>query len=134
MLSIANVKIPCPAAKLLQRRDDYYSSKKEKAPSQWQGELAKELGLEGPVRGEDVNPILDGHLPDGQHIHVDGGKRPRGIDLTLNAPKSVSIQALAVGDGRLLKAHEHAVSMAMRHAETLRKTRNRETTGKLLIG
>jgi conjugative relaxase-like TrwC/TraI family protein len=133
VLSIANVKSGAQPQSYYSGGDDYYNSKKEKAPSQWRGELAKELGLEGQVRGEDANPILDGQLPDGQRIHVGGGKRRRGIDLTLNAQKSVSIQALAVGDGRLLEAHERAVSVAMRHAETLARTRDGETTGKLLI-
>lgn len=133
MLSIANVKSGAQPESYYSGGDDYYNSKKEKAPSQWRGELAQELGLEGPVRSDDVNPLMDGLLPDGTRIHHGGGKRRRGIDLTLNAPKSISIQALAVGDGRLIDAHERAVSVAMRHVETLAQTRDGEITGKLLI-
>lgn len=133
MLSIANVKSGAQPESYYSGGDDYYNSKKENAPSQWRGELARELDLEGPVRAEEVNPLMDGILPDGSRIHHGGGKRRRGIDLTLNAPKSVSIQALAVGDGRLIDAHERAVSVAMRHVETLAQTRDGESTGKLLI-
>lgn len=133
MLSIANVKSGAQPESYYSGGDDYYNSKKEKAPSQWRGELAQELELEGAVRPEDVNPLLNGILPDGQHIHHGGGKRLRGVDLTLNAPKSVSIQALAIGDGRLIEAHERAVTVALRHAEQSAVTRDGEVTGKLLI-
>ena len=133
MLSIANIKSGAQPESYYSGGDDYYNSKKEKAPSQWRGELAGELGLDGEVRSADVNPLLNGMLPDGQHIHHGGGKRLRGVDLTLNAPKSVSIQALALGDGRLIEAHERAVSVALRHAEQFAITRDGETTGKLLI-
>ena len=133
MLSIANVKSGAQPESYYSGGDDYYNSKKEKAPSQWRGELAKELELEGSVGAQDVNPLMDGILPDGSRIHHGGGRRRRGTDLTLNAPKSVSIQALAIGDGRLIDAHERAVSVAMRHVETLAQTRDGESTGKLLI-
>ena len=132
-LSIANVKSGAQPESYYSGGDDYYNSKKEKAPSQWRGELARELELDGAVKPEDVNPLLNGILPDGQRIHHGGGKRLRGVDLTLNAPKSVSIQALAIGDGRLIDAHERAVTVALRHAEQLAVTRDGETTGKLLI-
>ena len=133
MLSIANVKSGAQPESYYSGGDDYYNSKKEKAPSQWRGELAKELELEGAVSPDDVNPLLNGILPDGQHIHHGGGKRLRGVDHTLNAPKSVSIQALALGDVRLIEAHERAVTIALRHAEQFAITRDGETTGKLLI-
>lgn len=133
MLSIANVKSGAQPESYYSGGDDYYNSKKEKAPSQWRGELAKELELDGAVRPKDVNPLLNGILPDGQHIHHGGGKRLRGVDLTLNAPKSVSIQALALGDGRLIEAHERAVTVALRHAEQSAVTRDGELTGRLLI-
>ena len=133
MLSIANVKSGAQPESYYSGGDDYYNSKKEKAPSQWRGELARELELDGAVRPEDVNPLLNGILPDGQRIHHGGGKRLRGVDLTLNAPKSVSIQALAIGDGRLIDAHERAVTVALKHAEQLAVARDGETTGKLLI-
>jgi hypothetical protein len=49
MLSIANVKSGAQPESYYAGGDDYYNSKKEKAPSRWRGELARELGLEGPV-------------------------------------------------------------------------------------
>ena len=63
MLSIANVKSGAQPESYYSGGDDYYNSKKEKAPSQWRGELARELELEGAVRPEDVDPLLNGILP-----------------------------------------------------------------------
>ena len=58
MLSIANVKSGAQPESYYSGGDDYYNSKKEKAPSQWRGELAKELELEGSV-GAQVRPATD---------------------------------------------------------------------------
>ena len=49
MLSIANVKSGAQPESYYSGGDDYYNSKKEKAPSQWRGELAHELELEGTI-------------------------------------------------------------------------------------
>ncbi len=133
MLSIANVKAGRQAEHYYSAKDDYYTAKQGKAPSQWQGQLALELKLEGEVKREDFQAMLAGLLPDGTHIHHGGAGRRGGTDLTFSAPKSVSIQALAMGDARLIAAHERSVAVALKHAEILAATRDGETTGKLLI-
>ena len=75
-------------------------------------------------------------------VHAAGlaAGRRGGTDLTFSAPKSVSIQALAGGDVRLLTAHETAVARALDHAETLAACRvtaegvtTRQTTGVLAV-
>ena len=52
-----------------------------------------------------------GHKRDGAHQH-----RP-GFDLTLSAPKSVSLAALLHGDERVIAAHDAAVRATLDHVE-----------------
>ncbi len=59
------------------------------------------------------NAILQGHVP-GTDIRLgrvrDGGRQHRpGVDVTLSAPKSVSLAALLHGDRRVIRAHDEAV-------------------------
>lgn len=138
MLSIANVSSSAQAAAYYEQADDYYTA--DRSPSQWTGKAAAELGLEGAVKPEDFRAMLDGTLPNGEQLHNAAAGRRGGTDLTFSAPKSVSIQALAGGDVRLLAAHETAVARALDHAETLAACRvttegvtTRQTTGVLAV-
>ena len=122
--------------------DDYYSEG-GLSPSEWQGAGAEALGLSGEVDREQFRDLLDGKVAgeqlgtfrDGQLEH-----RP-GWDVTLSAPKSVSIMAEVAGDRRLIAAHGEAVRTAMAHVEKhMAATRvrdggtvNREATGNLVI-
>ena len=90
------------------------------APSMWCGTGAAGLGLAGPVDGESLASILAGRLPDGSDISDRGNRqktRRFGHDLTISAPKSVSILAMAGRDRRLLAAHDAAVQVAAEMAE-----------------
>lgn len=138
MLSMANVASSAQAAAYYEQADDYYS--RDRSPSQWRGQAAEALGLQGEVKPEDFRRLLDGSLPNGEQLHNAAAGRRGGTDLTFSAPKSVSIQALAGGDVRLLSAHETAVARALDHAETLAACRvtvdgetTRQTTGNLAI-
>lgn len=104
--------------------DNYYFLG-EKA-SCWMGTLAPAMGLEGGVQPHDFDRALAGYFPggislarmsDGKNIH-----RP-GYDLTLSAPKSVSVLGLVMGDRRFLEVHQQAVSVAMKEIEHLATTR-----------
>jgi conjugative relaxase-like TrwC/TraI family protein len=106
MMSVAPVASAGEAAGYYSNSDNYYFL--GSLQSLWMGEGAKELGLEGNVRGDDLTAVLEGRLPDGsrlgkevngQHVH-----RP-GHDLTFSAPKSVSILALIGNDKEMLEAH-----------------------------
>ena len=107
------------AASSYYEADDYYADG-GLSPSEWQGEGAKAIGLEGEVEREAFRDMLDGRLPDGQQLGtVREGKlehRP-GWDVTLSAPKSVSIMAEVAGDRRLVGAHDRAVKTALAFAE-----------------
>lgn len=99
--------------------DDYYADG-GLSPSEWQGEGAKELGLAGDVERDAFRDMLDGRLPGGQQLGTTReGKlehRP-GWDVTMSAPKSVSIMAEVAGDRRLVRAHDRAVKVALAFAE-----------------
>ena len=122
--------------------DDYYADG-GLSPSEWSGKGAEELGLAGDVDRDQFRELLDGKIGDQQL----GTFRDRqlehrpGWDVTLSAPKSVSIMAEVAGDRRLIAAHGEAVKTALAHVEThMAATRvrhgdavAREATGNLII-
>jgi conjugative relaxase-like TrwC/TraI family protein len=131
------------AASSYYEADDYYADGGI-SPSEWQGEGAKALGLSGEVSRETFRAMLDGSLPDGQQLGTmrEGKLQHRpGWDITLSAPKSVSIMAEVAGDRRLVAAHANAVKAAMayveRHAAATRIRTDggveRQTTDNLVI-
>ena len=98
----------------------YYSA--GGAPSQWLGSGAKTQSLSGSVENADLVKAMLGQINDGPDISSRGGKtadaeRRYAMDLTLSAPKSVSMMALAGGDERLLAAHDAAVAAAMQYVQ-----------------
>ena len=97
--------------------DGYYApdDPEHREASAWAGAGAAALGLDGEVEGETFRAVLEGHVPDGSgrrlgRVGRDGtvAHRP-GRDLTLSAPKSVSLAALVGGDARVVDAHDRAV-------------------------
>lgn len=123
MLSIKNLKSHSggagAVARYCEHRADpthgvgYYG---DGAPSIWHGRGAEALGLSGPVDRDDLVHLLEGQLPDGTDLSMRGNRghdRRLGVDLTISAPKSVSLQALAGGDERILAAHDRAVQKAL---------------------
>jgi len=122
--------------------DDYYAEG-GLAPSEWFGEGAADLGLFGEVDRTQFREMLEGRIGDQQLGTMRDGKvehRP-GWDITLSAPKSVSIMAEVAGDKRLLAAHAAATRVALGHVEkTMAATRvrngadvTREATGNLAV-
>ncbi|MCW0351189.1 hypothetical protein NB701_004551 [Pantoea ananatis] len=122
------------------RADNYYFL--DDLESQWLGEGARELGLEGPVDLQTFTDVLHGKLPNGTELgkEVQGAHVHRpGHDLTFSAPKSISMLILAGGDKRLLEAHHEAVKEALGVIENLISVRNTrdgitriEPTGKMV--
>ncbi|ADU72059.1 conjugative transfer relaxase/helicase TraI [Pantoea sp. At-9b] len=140
MMTIAPVASAADAAGYYSSQDNYYFL--DDLQSQWLGEGARELGLEGPVDLDTLTAVLHGKLPNGvelgkdvqgSHVH-----RP-GHDLTFSAPKSISMLILAGGDKRLLAAHHEAVKETLALVEQMvsaRDTRDGVTritaTGKMV--
>lgn len=124
MLSIGKVSTGAAAAEYYAEVDDYYHA--DHAPSAWQGQGATRLGLSGEVDARTFKDLLDGKMPGGEQIHNAAEGRRGGSDLTFSAPKSVSMQALAGGDIRLIDAHERAVTKTLAHVETMATYRSTE--------
>ena len=99
-------------------KDDYYMQSRLVAPSSWWGEGARRLRLSGEVDRDAFRELLEGRLPNGIILDKgsDGTHSP-GVDLTFSAPKSVSLLGLIHGDERVLRAHEHAVTIALKHLQ-----------------
>ena len=111
---------------------DYYArtGDEHRKASHWRGAGAAALKLRGHIGPEAFRQVLEGCVPgtdirlgrvrDGAHEH-----RP-GVDITLSAPKSVSLEALLPGRGnaRAMRAHNAAVRATLDFIETrLLKTR-----------
>ena len=100
-------------------QEGYYAKNdpRQRRASFWHGAAAAALGLPKHVSPRRFERILSGYVPgtdirlgrvrDGEHQH-----RP-GFDLTLSAPKTVSLEALLYGDRRVLGAHDAAVKATL---------------------
>src|SRR5271154_5611511 len=130
-----------------------YWSRDQQGHSEWQGKLAEQWGLEGPVGNEHF-----ARLTEGQHPHTEAqlvrhqvsktyegkfGKEVTSVehragwDATFSAPKSVSLTALVGGDERVREAHRESVRVALQELERytqarIGNVRAPETTGKFV--
>ena len=94
-------------------RDNYYTADEHEGASLWAGEGAAALGLSGPVDAKRFAGVLAGELPDGSRLDAKRGEHRAGWDLTLSAPKSLSILALVGGDARLTGAVREAAASTL---------------------
>ena len=111
------------ATVLYYERDAYYAKNdpEHRQASFWYGGAAEELGLHAHVRPSLFEEVLSGWVPgtdiylgrmrEGQYEH-----RP-GWDITFSAPKSVSLEALVMGDRRVIRAHDEAVRATLDFVE-----------------
>lgn len=115
MLSIKPVKSAAGASHYYSAQDNYYLSDQGELEhaTAWYGKGAATLGLSGQVNTLLFLQLLEGRLPSSEQLGMRGQNgeihhRP-GTDITLSAPKSVSVLALVGGDKRLLDVHNSAV-------------------------
>ena len=112
--SIGKIASPSQGASYYER-DGYYAKDdpEHREASRWAGRGAEALGLLGPVDPDTFRQILEGRVPDGPQLGrrgPDGEFQHRpGRDVTLSAPKSVSLLAMVGGDERIVGAHDKAV-------------------------
>jgi conjugative relaxase-like TrwC/TraI family protein len=110
-------------------RDDYYTDK-ERTTGRWFGRGCQELGIqtEAATQKEDFVALCKGLRPDDNTKLTQRTTANRRClyDLTISAPKSLSIMALVAGDARLIAAHEKAVSATLEAAEKLACVRVRK--------
>ena len=129
--SIGAVAAPAQGASYYER-DGYYAKDDpaHREASAWHGRGAEDLGLSGPVDPDVFRAVLEGRVPDGSGRRLgrpgkDGSFHHRpGRDLTLSAPKSVSLLAYLGGDARAIRAHDVAVARTLDWVErNVAKTR-----------
>ena len=96
-------------------KDGYYAKNdpEHRKASFWHGSATQVLGLRGHVVPSRFESVLDGRVPKSDirlGRIVDGKRQHRpGWDITFSAPKSVSLEALVMGDARVIRAHDEAV-------------------------
>ena len=96
-------------------KDGYYAKNdpEHRKASFWHGSATQALGLRGHVVPSRFELVLDGRVPKSDirlGRIVDGKRQHRpGWDITFSAPKSVSLEALVMGDARVIRAHDEAV-------------------------
>ena len=139
--SIGAVAAPAQGTSYYER-DGYYArdDPEHNAASAWAGKGAEELGLTGPVDPDTFKAVLEGRVPDGSDTRLgrrakDGSIEHRpGRDLTLSAPKSVSLAALVGGDARVVDAHDRAVARTLAWFEkNVAETRTKDPeTGRMV--
>ena len=121
---------------------------------EWQGKLAEQWGLTGPVTAEQFTRLTEGQHPETglqlvkhreamKYTNPDGTttqsvEHRAGWDAMFAPPKSVSITALVGGDDRIRGWHQEAVTVALEAYEKYAQARiggnnQAETTGKLII-
>jgi conjugative relaxase-like TrwC/TraI family protein len=113
-------------------QNDYYAAG-EIRPGQWIGAGAERLGLKSEVTREQFHALCENQNPaTGERLtqrYLKKGQRRVFYDFTCSAPKSVSVLAVTLADGRLEKAHEEAARIAFRELETFAATRVRKQGG-----
>ena len=116
--SIGVVASPAQGAAYYEK-DGYYAKDDpaHREASRWAGKGADALGLSGPVDPDTFRQILEGKVPDGPQLGrrgQDGEIQHRpGRDVTLSAPKSVSLLAMVGGDDLIVDAHDQAVGRTL---------------------
>ena len=110
-------------------RDDYFSEKQQ-TTGRWFGRGCEILGVESEsvIEQEPFVALCKGLRPDDHTKLTQRATANRRClyDLTISAPKSLSIMALVAGDARLIAAHEKAVTATLDAAENLACVRVRK--------
>ncbi len=116
-----------------------YWSREQQGHSEWQGRLARQWELEGPVGAEQFARLTEGRHPDTEEQmvrhqpaktyenrfgrEVTSVEHRAGWDATFSAPKSVSLTALVGGDERVREAHRESVRVALGELERYTQAR-----------
>ena len=105
-------------------QENYYSSGESFTNAEWLGKAANIQELNGQIKEQDFLNAYSCLDPKGnplrkQQQYQKSSRRYNrpGTDVTLSAPKSVSVAALVYGNQNLLDAHKAAVRATMKYAE-----------------
>lgn len=126
-------------AKEFASQQQNYWSRDSHVHSEWQGRLAQQWNLSGPVHAEHFARLANGQHPntEEQLVHhqvsrsyegkngkeVTSVEHRAGWDATFSAPKSVSVTALVGGDNRVRVAHGESVRAALAELEKYTQAR-----------
>jgi len=99
--------------------DNYYTKSQGLENSQWYGQGAEILSLNGQVSIENYNNAYQGLDSQGNSLRQrqSGKKYNPGRDITLSAPKSVTLLGLVKEDKTVIEAHDKAVSITLNYIE-----------------
>ncbi|NJK58891.1 MAG: relaxase domain-containing protein [Pleurocapsa sp. SU_5_0] len=100
-------------------QDNYYTQNQGLTNSQWYGQGAVILGLNGHISTAEYNNAYQGLDSQGNPLRQrqSGKKYNPGRDITLSAPKSVSLLGLVKEDKAVIKAHQRAVKTTLSYIE-----------------
>ena len=134
-------------------KEQNYWSQRGVIAGEWQGRLAGQFGLAGPVSAEDFAKLSQGQHPqtgeqlvrqrasyeyqDANGKTIKTMEHRAGWDATFSAAKSVSLTALVGGDEKVREAHRESVRVALDQLEHYAQARiggnhPPETTGKFI--
>ncbi|MDJ0690030.1 MAG: MobF family relaxase [Xenococcaceae cyanobacterium MO_188.B32] len=105
-------------------QENYYTQGESFTNSEWLGKAASVQGLSGQIKEQDFLNAYSSLDPEGNPLRKQQQykksshryNRP-GTDVTLSAPKSVSVAALVYQDQKILEAHKAAVRSTMKYVE-----------------
>ncbi|MEM7554613.1 MAG: MobF family relaxase [Cyanobacteria bacterium P01_A01_bin.84] len=99
--------------------DNYYTQNQGLANSYWYGKGAEILGLNDQIARSEYNHAYQGLDKRGSPLRQrqSGKKYNPGRDVTLSAPKSVSLLGLVKQDKTVIKAHQQAVKTTLNYIE-----------------
>lgn len=105
---------------------DYYGENAS-VRGEWLGEGAVKLGLTGAVQQKQFLALCENQDPrTGKRLtQKQNANRRVFYDFTFSPPKSVSVAALVIADGRIVTAHAAAVKVALAELEQFAATRLR---------
>ncbi|WP_019504705.1 MobF family relaxase [Pleurocapsa sp. PCC 7319] len=100
-------------------QDNYYTKNQGLENSQWYGQGSEILSLNGQVSIEEYNNAYQGLDTQGNPLRQrqSGKKYNPGRDITLSAPKSISLLGLVKEDKGVIEAHQEAVKTTLSYIE-----------------
>lgn len=114
---------------------DYYDSGPSQLKGQWFGKGARLLGLSGDVQKEHFDRLVDNLMPfeDKRLTQRNHANRRVGTDITLSAPKSVSLLWAYTQDDEILQAVQKAAHDTLSDLEQDAQTRVNHARGNMTL-
>lgn len=107
-----------PYSKYKDYAESYHVAGTRKEDSQWRGLLAHKLGYDGSINQFAYDLACEGKDSYGRQLRkYQKNSRPAICDVTLNAPKSLSVEALVYSNPVAVAAHDFGVENALAFTE-----------------